>query len=42
MNKELINKIIGNPTKIENLEVVQFDFPDKMNWTDAPAKAEER
>jgi hypothetical protein len=41
MNKELINKIIGNPTKIENLEVVQFDFPDKMNWTDAKAASEE-
>ena len=41
MNKELINKIIGNPAKIENLEVAQFDFSDKMNWTDAKAACEE-
>ena len=28
-------KIIGNPVKIENLEVVQFNFPNSMNWADA-------
>ena len=41
MNKELINKIIGNPKKLQNLEVAQFDFSDKMNWTDAKAASEE-
>ena len=29
------SKIIGNPVKIENLEVVQFNFPNSMNWVDA-------
>lgn len=24
--------IIGVPIKIENLEVAQYDFPNKMNW----------
>jgi len=27
--------IIGNPIKIGNLLVAQFDFPNKMNWEDA-------
>jgi len=30
-------KIIGNPIKIENLEVAQYDFPKTMNWLDAKA-----
>ena len=25
----------GNPTRIGNLEVAQFDFPKRMNWHDA-------
>ena len=29
------DKIIGEPIKIKNLEVAQFDFPNKMNWYDA-------
>lgn len=41
MSKELLNKIIGNPIKIENFEVAQFDFSDKMNWSDAKAACEE-
>jgi len=27
--------IIGSPIKIENLEIAQYDFPNKMNWNDA-------
>ena len=30
-------KIIGNPIKIENLEVAQHYFPNRMNWKDAKA-----
>ena len=30
-------KIIGNPIKIENLEVAQYDFIEEMNWKDAKA-----
>jgi len=26
---------IGNPIRIGDLEVAQFDFPKKMNWHDA-------
>lgn len=26
---------IGNPIRIGKLEVAQFDFPQKMNWSDA-------
>jgi hypothetical protein len=26
---------IGNPIRIGNLEVAQFDFPQKMNWQNA-------
>ena len=28
-------KIIGKPIKIKNLEVAQYDFPNRMNWNDA-------
>ena len=28
-------EIIGNPIRIGNLEVAQFDFPQKMNWHNA-------
>jgi hypothetical protein len=28
-------KIVGTPIQIENLEVAQFDFPEKMSWIDA-------
>ena len=31
-------KIIGNPIKIENLEVAQYDFPKEMNWYNAKAE----
>ena len=27
--------IIGKPIKIGNLEIAQYDFPDRMNWEDA-------
>ena len=27
--------IIGKPIKIGNIEVAQYDFPEKMNWEDA-------
>ena len=27
--------IIGNPIKIEKLEVAQYDFPKGMHWDDA-------
>ena len=30
-------KIIGNPIKIENLEVAQHDFPNRMTGEDAKA-----
>ena len=30
-------KIIGNPIKIENLEVAQHDFPNRMTGDDAKA-----
>ena len=35
--KEIPNSasIIGNPIKIGNLLVAEFDFPEKMNWEDA-------
>jgi len=26
---------IGNPTRIEDLEVAQFDYPEKLNFKDA-------
>jgi hypothetical protein len=29
------SRIIGNPIKIKNIEVAQFDFPNKMNWASA-------
>lgn len=28
-------EIIGNPIRIDQLEVAQFDFPQKMNWHNA-------
>jgi hypothetical protein len=28
-------KIIGTPVKIANLEIAQYDFPEKLNWNDA-------
>jgi hypothetical protein len=28
-------KIVGTPIQIENLEVAEFDFPEKMSWIDA-------
>ena len=27
--------IIGKPIKIGNIEIAQYDFPDRMNWEDA-------
>ena len=27
--------IIGKPIKIGNIEIAQYDFPDRMNWNDA-------
>jgi len=27
--------VIGTPVKIENLEVAQYDFPEKMTWEGA-------
>ena len=27
--------IIGTPVKIDNLEIAQHDFPEKMNWEEA-------
>ena len=41
MNKITPIKIIGNPIKIENLEVAEFDFLEKMEWADAKAASEE-
>jgi hypothetical protein len=29
--------IIGKPIKIGNIEVAQYDFPEKMNWEDSKA-----
>jgi hypothetical protein len=29
--------IIGEPVKIENLEIAQYDFPDQMKWDEATA-----
>ncbi len=29
------SNIIGNAIKIGNIEVAQYDFPDRMKWTDA-------
>jgi hypothetical protein len=29
------NEIIGDTKKIENLEIAQYDFPNKMNWKKA-------
>jgi len=29
--------VIGNPIKIGNLEIAEFDFPDDMYWDDANA-----
>jgi len=36
-NKIVINadNIIGMTTKINNLEVAEFDFPTKLNWNDS-------
>ncbi len=36
-NKIVINSdnIIGMTTKINNLEVAEFDFPTKLNWNDS-------
>ncbi len=33
--------IIGNPIKILNLLVAEFDFPEKMNWISAEKKCRE-
>lgn len=33
-------QIIGTPKQIENLEVAEFDFPEKMSWRDAKRKCE--
>jgi hypothetical protein len=32
--------IIGKPIKIENFELTQYSFPDKMNWNDAKKSCE--
>ena len=32
--------IIGKPIKIGNIEVAQYDFPDRMNWNDAKIACE--
>ena len=33
--------IIGTTIKVDNLEVAQYDFPNKMNWDDAKKAATE-
>ena len=33
--------IIGKPTKVGNIEVAQYDFPEKMNWEDAIKSCDE-
>ena len=33
-------EIIGKPIKIGNLEIAQYDFPEKMNWHDAKKACE--
>ena len=35
ISKDFINAIIGSSIKLNNLEVSQFDFPQKMNLADA-------
>lgn len=35
ISKDFINAIVGSPIKVGNLEVSQFDFPQKMNLADA-------
>lgn len=35
ISKDFINAIVGSPIKVGNLEVTQFDFPQKMNLADA-------
>ena len=34
------SSIIGNPIKIGNLLIAQYDFQDDMNWDDAKAACE--
>lgn len=34
-NNNDYKNIIGNPIKIDKLEVAQYDFPKEMNWDDA-------
>ena len=36
-----IDEIIGEPIKIGNLEVIQNDFPKKMDWFDAVKNCED-
>jgi len=38
--KQFHSSIIGIPVKIENFEVAQNDFPNKMNWDDAKKQCE--
>ena len=35
ISNDFINAIVGSPIKVGNLEVSQFDFPEKMNLADA-------
>jgi len=39
-NNNDYKNIIGNPVKIEKLEVAQYDFPKEMNWEDAKKACE--
>jgi hypothetical protein len=38
--EETSNPIIGNTIKIENIEIAEKDFPEKMNWKDAKKACE--
>ncbi len=38
--EETSNPIIGNTIKIENIEIAEKDFPEKMNWEDAKKACE--
>ena len=38
--KETREFIIGNPHKIENIEIAEYDFRNDMNWFDAKVSCE--
>ena len=35
MEAPLVPDIVGTPIKIDNLEVAQYNLPNRMNWDDA-------